>query len=247
MSGFIELEEVELIVENFVEEYNNDWGKLYYDLGRIGDPNRTEDLYDDDYEVNYDVPSEEATAKVHLVIKDEACREIQYEAFMDCLNLWKVTAPCVSTVGSNAFQLCENLTEVILSNATAVGEDAFFGCCELTNVRLPNASSIGQFAFHSCYALRHITVHPNVRIAKVAFYACLSLEVIATCAGFELDMGHKTIGGHVDPTIIITRYLKSQSRQKDVFFTYTLMLELCKAHIDKMGKKTGPERAFPKE
>ena len=60
-------------------------------------------------------------------------------------------------------------------------------------------------------------------------------------------MGHKTIGGHVDPTIIITRYLKSQSRQKDVFFTYTLMLELCKAHIDKMGKKTGPERAFPKE
>ena len=107
---------------------------------------------------------------------------------------------------------------------------------QVTNVRLPNATSIGKYAFLHCYALRHITLHPNVNIDGTAFFLCLSLEVLATCAGFELDTGDKLHDGTLNPTVAITRYLKSQceldTQQRDVFLTYNFMLKLCNHHID---------------
>ena len=115
---------------------------------------------------------------------------------------------------------------------------------QVTNVRLPNATSIGEEAFLYCCALRHITLHPNVNIDGGAIAHCLSLKVIAACAGFKLDTGDRTRDGRIDPTVAITRYLKSQckldTQQRDVFLTYNFMLKLCNHHI---YKKTGVVRA----
>ena len=106
-----------------------------------------------------------------------------------------------------------NLTEVILSSTNSVGVNSLYSCHKLINVMLPYATYIGDGAFQSCYALRHITVHPIVDIAKFTFWAFLSLEVLATCAGFELDTGDRHPDGDLDPTVAITRYLSRNVRR----------------------------------
>ena len=104
------------------------------------------------------------------------------------------------------------------------------------NVRLPNAISIGKWTFAYCYALRHITLHPNVNIAKCTFHLFLSLEVLATCAGFELDTGDYDEDGDLNPTVANINYLKwrcENDRQKDVFHNYKTLIKLSNWHIDK--------------
>ena len=125
----------------------------------------------------------------------------------------------------------------------AYTSNTFLDCRTLIEVALPNVLSIDKGAFLACYALRHIKIHPNVNIAKVTFFASLSLEVLATCAGFELNAGDVTpTYGNPDPTVAITSYLKSQCeldrQQRDIFLTYNLLLKLCNYHIDKKTKSS---------
>jgi len=165
--------EVPLVVENFAEDYDGDWYGLWEEVESIG---RT------DEPTGVGVV---ATAKVHLVVKDEVV--IGEDAFFGSKNLWKVTATGASEVGDDAFNNCKNLNEAILPSANSVGCSLFASCSKLTNVRLPKATSIGRYAFFGCYALRHITLHPNVNIDRLAtFLHCLSLHVLTTCAGFAL-------------------------------------------------------------
>ena len=132
-----------------------------------------------------------ATAKVHLVVKDEACTAIGKWVLSSSIHLWKVTATRASKVGDYTFYFCVNLTEAILSSANSVGEDSLYCCYKLTNIRLPNETPTGPYLFALCYDLRHITVHPNVDIDKDAFSRSLSFEVLATSAGVESDTGEK--------------------------------------------------------
>lgn len=238
MSDFVGLEEIDLVVENFAEEYGGDWSRLKAEVEGIGRTDEHRKL---------------ATAKVHVILKDEDCDVIGDRAFWRSKNLWKVTAMHALEVGVSAFSFCKILTEATLPAVKNVAEGSFSDCRNLTNVRLPNATSIGVIAFFECYTLRHVTLHPTVAIATKAFISSTSLEVLATCAGFELDTGdryHYTI--RLDPSVAITNYLKSQNeldrQQRDVFLTYNLMLALCNHHIDKKtGKKTGDIRAWPEE
>jgi len=157
-----------------------------------------------------------------------------------------VTATCASEVGEWAFNRCENLFEAILPNTNSVVRESFSGCFKLTNVRLPNATSIGEDAFANCYPLCRITLHANANTAKDTFFGALSLVVLATCAGFELDTGDKHPSGHLDPTVLITHYLKwrcEMDDNKEKFKHWHLMLKLSNWHMDK--KTGGDPRCWP--
>jgi len=178
MSDVVGLEDVKFVVENFAEEYDGNWGRLKAEVESIG---RTEEEEEKDGYGYYIT----ATAKVHLVVKDEVV--IGEDAFFGSKNLWKVTATRASEVGDGAFSGCVNLIEAVLPATNSVGKYSFEFCYKLPNLRLPNATSIGEWAFEPCYALRHITLHPNVNIDRLAtFLHCLSLHVLTTCAGFAL-------------------------------------------------------------
>mmetsp|Transcript_1150 Transcript_1150/g.2117 ORF Transcript_1150/g.2117 Transcript_1150/m.2117 type:complete len:318 (-) Transcript_1150:28-981(-) len=237
MSDVLRLKEVKLIVRNFTKEYDGDWGRLKATIEGI-------DRRDEEKKV--------ATAKVHLIIQDEWVGEIGELAFIGSRNLWKVTALHASLVRRFAFCGCRSMTEAVLPAAFIIDLDSFSCCDSLINVSLPNATSIGKGSFNSCYALCHVTLAPTVDVAKYTFHASLSLEVLATCAGFELDTGDTNTYGRLDPTVAITRYLKGlcakDRQQRDVFLTYNIMLALCNHHIDKKtGKKTGDIRAWPQK
>ena len=120
-----ELEEVELVVENFTEEYGGNEDSLCEEVEDIG---RT------------DESGIVTTAKVHLVIKDEGWTATWDYAFGHSRNLWKVTATRASEVGNYAFYCCVNLTEAIFSSANSVGINSFCGCSKLTVVSLPNCN-----------------------------------------------------------------------------------------------------------
>eukprot|EP00520_Triparma_pacifica_P004869 CAMPEP_0118643192 /NCGR_PEP_ID=MMETSP0785-20121206/6262_1 /TAXON_ID=91992 /ORGANISM="Bolidomonas pacifica, Strain CCMP 1866" /LENGTH=277 /DNA_ID=CAMNT_0006534843 /DNA_START=160 /DNA_END=989 /DNA_ORIENTATION=- len=225
-----DIEEVELVVENFVEEYGGVWDMLKAKMESIGRTDEAPNV---------------ATAKVNLILKDAVV--IGDSAFFGSKNLSKVMATCASEVRQYAFSNCSNLSQAFLPIAVQVHSNTFMHCRKLIEVALPNALSIDERAFLACYALRHIKIHPKVNIAKVTFFASLSLEVLATCAGFELNAGDVTpTYGNLDPTVAITSYLKSQCeldrQQRDIFLTYNLLLKLCNYHID---KKTGKVRAWP--
>ena len=93
------------MVKNFVKTWGGGWGTLWEEVESTG---RTDEDMEEDKFGFYTT----ATAKVHLVVKNEVV--IGDEAFRCSKNLRKVTATCASEVGSYAFSCCDNLTEAIL-------------------------------------------------------------------------------------------------------------------------------------
>ncbi|GMI28181.1 hypothetical protein TrRE_jg5454 [Triparma retinervis] len=98
------LEEVELEIENFEEEYEGEtidekWEKVKEKVEMMGRTSEEE-------EKNEDGEFVVATARVSLVISDRAAREIRGYAFESCRNLWKIKAPFVVEVGNYAFWDC---------------------------------------------------------------------------------------------------------------------------------------------
>ena len=94
---------MELVVENFVEKYGEGrraWKMLKEEVESIG---RSEEEEEKDGPGFYIT----ATAKVHLVVKDEVV--IGSFALEGSKNLWKVTATRASRVRHKAFWYCENL------------------------------------------------------------------------------------------------------------------------------------------
>ena len=245
------LEEVELEIEDFEEEYEGGtieekWRKVKEKVEMMRRTSEEEEKREDDYGVERYVVT---TVLVHLVISDRAIREIGYDAFDGCVNLWKTQAPFVEEVGSAVFQSCRSLVEVVLPNVNTMNRDAFLSCYGLRKVALPKARSIGWRAFAHCYDLRHITLHPDVEVARGAFYLCLSLEVLAASTNFEIDTGDKIPGGRNDPTRGITHYLKwrneSDFARKEQMYTYMAMTKLC--YVDKDDPLAPPPRAKPND
>ena len=68
--------------------------------------------------------------------------------------------PSVTDIEYGAFVYCLNLTSVIIPNSvTSIGEGAFFGCTKLTSLTLPKSvTNIGKSAFDNCNGLMNITV-----------------------------------------------------------------------------------------
>uniref|UniRef100_A0A7S2QUR1 Uncharacterized protein n=1 Tax=Triparma pacifica TaxID=91992 RepID=A0A7S2QUR1_9STRA len=128
----------EKVVTNFTEVYDEHWDRLMTEVESIG---RTYEDMEEDQFGNYTT----ATAKVHLVVKDEVV--IGKGAFEGSVNLWKVTETRTSGVCVDAFYRCVNLIEAILPSANSVGFNSFGNCEKLTNVRLPNVNSVGEWSF----------------------------------------------------------------------------------------------------
>jgi hypothetical protein len=240
------LEEIELEIENFEDEYEGEddyekWEKVKEKVEMMGRTSEEEEKEDGDYLVT--------TARVELVISDPAVREIGHHAFEGCVNIWKIRAPFVEEVGEYAFLNCRNLVEVVLPNVNTVNNRAFQLRTCLRKVALPNARSIVEYAFGYCYDLRHITLHPDVEVDRWAFSYCLSLEVLAASTNFEIDTGDKTPGGNNDPTRGITRYLKwrneSDAARKEQMYAYMVMTKLC--FVDEKDPNAPPARAKPND
>jgi hypothetical protein len=237
------LEEVKIEITNFEEEYEGEWWRVKEKTEKMWRTSEEEEKEHGQYVVT--------TARVELVISDRAVREIGGQAFYNCGNLWKITAPFVEEVGRHAFESCENLVEVVLPNVNMANNFAFNSCHSVHKVALPNTRSIGMYAFALCRNLRHITIHPDVEIdEECTFIRCYSLEVLAASANFEIDTGDKnSIIGTNDPTVGITRYLKwrteSDTTRKECFYTYAIMFKLCE--VDKDDPLAPPPRAFPND
>ena len=150
------LEEVELEITNFEEEYEGEWWRVQKKVEMMRRTSEEREKKSDQWVEYYVV----TTARVSLVISDRAVREIRADAFRDCVNLWKIKAPFVEEVGKSAFWSCRNLVEVVLPNVNTVNEHAFLACPSLRKVALPSVRSIVRNAFAICYDLRHITLHP---------------------------------------------------------------------------------------
>jgi len=225
-----DLDEVDLVVSNFEDEYGGDWGRLWK---RVEGLKRTVEVKE---RKKWQYTYESATTKVHLIVNDERCTVLGVHVFEWSLNVWKLTAPHVSEVLESAFQSCANLTEVNLPCVNRVGEYVFFSCRKLRKITIPNAISIGRGAFRDCYALRHITLPPSVKVKKYAFYSCLSLHALAASTNLEVVSDNET------DTELLTRYLlwrNENDRQREQFHAIKLMLKLCNWHTD---KKTGVVR-----
>jgi len=94
-----------------------------------------------------DEDEDAATARVVLVLNDKVCTSIKEEALEKCVNLWRVVAPYVTEVCTNAFFKCVSLVEVILDSADKFGVFCFDRCFSLTYVSIPNTKVVGRLTF----------------------------------------------------------------------------------------------------
>ena len=94
-------------------------------------------------------------------------RNIADGMFDGCVNLEKVNAPDVRSVGRNGAKLTSLSTEKLDGT---VGDNAFEGCTLLENINLGKISQIGAAAFKGCTSIAKIELNQFVtRIGANAF------------------------------------------------------------------------------
>lgn len=95
----------------------------------------------------------QCTIEIKEVIISKNVKIIEYDAFLGCKTLEKVTVEKgLVEIGDNAFNQCINLKEVYLSNGVIkIGERAFSKCTNLKKIVLPDSiQEIGKKAFEFC-------------------------------------------------------------------------------------------------
>jgi len=110
-------------------------------------------------------------------------KEIDDDAFANCLSLKNVSFPLAKDIGDYAFTGCPNLQSVNLPLATNIGESAFASCSSLQSVFLPSATSIGNGAFRNCYTLQNVNIPLIIYIGDGVF-ANTGIEPLTITMGF---------------------------------------------------------------
>ncbi|MBR5562170.1 MAG: leucine-rich repeat protein, partial [Clostridia bacterium] len=113
---------------------------------------------------------------------------IEQYAFINCIELAKVTIPCNYThIGTRAFQGCTSLKSVEWKKSSysyanqSIGDNAFHGCSSLVRLSLPTTlKSIAASAFRSCTSLEIVIIPESVEsIANGTFWGCSKLTTVS--------------------------------------------------------------------
>ena len=95
----------------------------------------------------------QCTSEIKEVVVSKSVVTIDYDAFLGCKTIEKVTAEeGLAEIGDNAFNQCINLKEIHLSNGVKkIGKRAFSKCINLKKIVLPDSvEEIGEKAFEFC-------------------------------------------------------------------------------------------------
>ncbi len=125
------------------------------------------------------------------VIIEEGITYIGENAFLNCMDLEKVTIPdSVEVISDCAFGNCINIKSVSLPKVKSIDSDAFASCLTLENVTLGDSlETIGSYAFALCLSIKDITIPKNVNyIGNGAFIYDFNLEnIYFSCNDVVMD------------------------------------------------------------
>ena len=86
--------------------------------------------------------------------------EIEFQAFIQCSNLSRVTCNGVFIIGQQAFAGCSNLSYINYGqDIVSINQGAFAGCSSLISINIPGTiNSLGTDAFKNCTGINYISI-----------------------------------------------------------------------------------------
>ena len=119
---------------------------------------------------------------VNEVIIGKSVRNIEFDAFRECINLKRVTfSDSLKQICDSAFRNCSSLVSIeIPESVITIQNYAFSGCKNLSKVELHEGlTSLGENAFNDCSSLEKIKIPNGVHgLSKQIFYNCAKLTSI---------------------------------------------------------------------
>ena len=119
---------------------------------------------------------------VNEVIIGKSVRNIEFDAFRECINLNRVTfSDSLKQICDSAFRNCSSLVSIeIPESVITIQNYAFSGCKNLSKVELHEGlTSLGENAFNDCSSLEKIKIPNGVHgLSKQIFYNCAKLTSI---------------------------------------------------------------------
>lgn len=150
-------------------------------------------------------------SRITEIILPETVKEIEGEAFYDCISLSSIYLPeGLISIGVGAFSMCSNLSSIkIPKTVTSIGFRAFLWCQNLVSINIPEGvTSIEDQTFQHCLALASVTIPENVTIIKQdAFRECTSLESITIPKGVAAIQAR----AFLDCTRLASVYVKAEN------------------------------------
>ncbi|MBR6748623.1 MAG: leucine-rich repeat protein, partial [Clostridia bacterium] len=97
--------------------------------------------------------------RIKTAVIEPGVTSVGNEAFLNCINLEKVTLPdTITSLYTSAFKGCTKLEQITLPNTiTSIGWHCFEGCTSLKSIRIPDGvTAFGRSVFFDCTSLESV-------------------------------------------------------------------------------------------